>query len=384
MTRFELALSAYRRHVGRMIFTVLSVAMAFAIFVVLAAIAHGMDGHISMAAAQRLDTEPAINAPLPISYGATIRATPHVTAVTYDTAFEGYFRDPKQRVLVIGDAVPALFDVYPEIALLNDQKEAYLHDRSGAIVSENVAAKMGWHIGQSIPVEDGPAQTNGSTTWLFHIDGIFHDSLPEGSATFMNAHYDYINDGVPPSARKDTVDKFDALVDDPKNVDGVAAAIDARFSNTSPDTRTQTVQEEALSQMRQFGDVAAIITYVGFAVFGSMLLITGNTMANSVRERTGEFAMMRAIGFGRFEVALIVFRESAILVGTGATLGILVGWGLSRLMAPIMTQILLAFSLTWTAIVLAAVLALFFALATGFLPGRQVARMPVAAALRRM
>ena len=383
MTRFGLALSAFRRHKGRTVFTVLSVAMAFAIFVVLAAIANGMDGHISMAAAQRLDTEPAINAPLPVSYGATIRATPHVKAMTYDTAFVGYFRDPKQRVLVIGNAVPSLFDVYPEVALPNDQKEAFLHDRSGAVVSDEVAAKMGWHVGQTIPIQDGPAQANGSRTWLFHIDGIFHENMPEGTARFMNAHYDYINDGIPPSARKDTVDKFDSLVDDPKNVDSVAAAIDARFTNASPDTRTQTVQEEALSEMRQFGDVGTIITYVGVAVFASMLLIIGNTMANSVRERMGEFAMMRAIGFGRFEVALIVFRESAILVGTGAILGMLVGWGLSRLMAPVMTQVLLAFSLTWTAIALAAVLALFFALATGFFPGRQVARMPVAAALRR-
>jgi putative ABC transport system permease protein len=384
MTRFGLTLSAFRRHIGRTIFTVLSVAMAFAIFVVLAAIENGMDGHISLAAAQRLDTEAAINAPLPLGYEATIRATPHVKAVTYDTAFVGYFRDPKQRVLVIGDAVPSLFDVYPEVALPNDQKEAFLHDRSGAVVSDEVAAKMGWHIGQTIPVQDGPTQANGSRTWLFHIDGIFHENMPEGSARFMNAHYDYIDDGLPPSARKDAVDKFDTMVDDPKNVDSVAAAIDARFANSSPDTRTQTVQEEALSEMRQFGDVGAIITYVGLAVFASMLLITGNTMANSARERLNEFAMMRAIGFGRVELAFIVFRESLILVGTGAALGLLVGWGLVRLMAPVMTEILISFSLTWWALAVAAVLALFFALVTGFLPGRLIARMPVAITLRRV
>ena len=384
MTRFRLALSAFRRHIGRTIFTALSVSTAFAIFVVLAAIENGMDGHISLASAQRLDVEPAINAPLPLSYAATIRATPHVTAVSYNTAFVGYFRDPKQRVLVIGNAVPSLFDVYPEVSLPDDQKQAFLHDRSGVMVSDEVAAKMGWHIGQTIPVQDGPAQANGSTTWLFHIDGIFHDSLPEGSARFMNAHYDYLNEGLPASGRKDTVDKFDAMVDDPKNVDSVAAAIDARFANSSPDTRTQTVQEEALSQMRQFGNVGAIITYVGLAVFASMLLITGNTMANSVRERLNEFAMMRAVGFSRVELAFVIFREAAILVGVGAALGLLMGWGLVRLMEPVMTDILISFSLTWWAVAAAAAMALFFALATGFLPGRQVARMPVAATLRRM
>ena len=96
--------------------------------------------------------------------------------------------------------------------------------------------------------------------------------------------------------------------------------------------------------MRQFGDIGVILTSVGFAVFASMLLITGNTMVNSVRERLSEFAMMRALGFGRRQLALIVFRECAILIGLGAALGLLAGWGVTRLMAPVMTTLLRSFS----------------------------------------
>jgi putative ABC transport system permease protein len=385
VTRIRLALSGYRRHIGRTVFTVLSVAMAFAIFAVLAAINEGLTGNISLVAAQRLNTQPAINAPLPLSYAATIRATPHVTHVTYGTGFSGYYHDPKQNFFVSGNGLPELFDVYPDFQIPAEQKTAFLHDRSGAIIRDNCAEKMGWRVGQTLPIEGGPAQLNGSTTWYFHIDGVYHDELAESECNgLIIAHYEYINEGQPRGPRTDTVNSFIELVDDPKNVDRAAAAVDERFATSSPDTRTQTDQEETLSAMRQFGDIGAIITYVGLAVFASMLLITGNTMANSVRERMGEFAMMRAIGFGRLEVALVVFREAVLLVGAGAVLGILIGWGVSRLMAPAMAHVLSGFSLTWPAIAIAALLALFFALATGFLPGRRVARMPVAATLRKV
>ena len=382
MTRFGLALSAFRRHVGRTIFTVLSVAMAFAIFIILAAINEGLSGHLDMAAAQRLDTQAAVNAPLPVSYAATIRAMRHVTAVAYSTSFQGYFRDPKQRVFVAGFATPAIFAVFPDFEMPDDEKQAFLRERGGVLVGDKLAAKMGWHVGQLVPVQGGPAQLNGSTTWNLHIDGIFRSKTDDDGAGFVIAHYEYVNEGQPPSARKDTADFFTEMVDDPKNVDATAAAIDARFANTSPDTRSQTQQQESQSYMRQFGDIGAIITYVGLAVFASMLLITGNTMANSVRERLNEFAMMRALGFSRFEVTLIVLREAAILVGAGAALGVLVGWGLSKLMKPVMVQVLNSFSLTWTAVATAALLACLFALATGFLPGRRVASLPVAATLR--
>jgi putative ABC transport system permease protein len=384
MTRFGLALSTFRRHKGRTIFTVLSVATAFAIFIVLAAIERGMDGHIDLAAAQRLNTEPAINAPLPVSYGATIRTVPHVTSVTYSNGFPGYFRDPKKTVFVDGAELPAFFEVFPAFELPADQKAVFMHDRTGIIVRDIFAEKMGWHVGETIPIQGGLAQANGNTTWLFHLDGLFRNRLFEGTGGLIVAHYEYINEGLPPGARKDTVDVFAEMVDDAKNVDRVAQLVDARFANSSPDTRTQTDQEETVSAMRQFGDIGAIITAVGFAVFASMLLITGNTMANSVGERLGEFAMMRALGFSRLDLTFAIFREAVLIIATGAALGILAGWGLVRLMQPVMTRMLLSFSLTFGAVAVAALFALVFAVATGILPSRRVASMPVAATLRRM
>ena len=384
MSRFGLALSAFRRHIGRTIFTVLSVATAFAIFTILAAIEQGMDGSISLASAQRLTTRSRINSPLPLSYGAVIRSIPGAVAVTNLTGFPGYFRDPKQNVPIMAFSIPAVLKIYPEFTIPDDQRQAFLHDRQGALVGDVLARKYGWHVGETIPVQGGPAQQNGSTTWIFHIDAIYHADLPTGYQEFFVINYDYLNDGLAPSPRKDTVDEFTLLVDNPKDMDRVAQAIDARFTNASPDTLTESEQQEMASAMRQFGDIGAIVTYVGLAVFASMLLITGNTMANSVRERMGEFAMMRALGFGRLQLAFVVLREAALLIGAGAAIGVLAGWGLSMLMAPVMTHLLMGFAVTWVTVALAAVFAALFALATGLLPGRRIAQMPVAATLRRI
>jgi putative ABC transport system permease protein len=314
------------------IFTVLSVATAFAIFTILATIEQGLNGKLSLASAQRLDTSPTLNIPLPVSYAATIRSIPGVAQITYQAAFGGYFQDTNNGVAVLAFAMPSVLKVYPEFSIPIDQQKAFVHDREGAVVGDVLARKMGWHVGETVPIQGGPPQKNGSTTWLFRIDGTYHTSLPAGFQEFFLVDYDYFNDGLAASPIKDTVQQITTLVDDPENMDRVAHAIDARFTNSSPDTRTESEQQETMSALRQFGDVGSIITYIGIAVFASMLLITGNTMANSVRERMGEFAMMRAVGFGRLQLAFIVFREAAILIGTGASLGVLAGWGISKLM----------------------------------------------------
>ena len=383
MTRLGLAFSAFRRHKGRVIFTVLSVTTAFAIFTILATINEGMNGKMSLASAQRLDTSPTMNIALPVSYAATIRSIPGVADITYEAGFDGYFQDPKKGISVLAFAVPSVLKVYPEFSIPADQQTTFLHDREGAIVGEVLARKMGWHVGETVPIQGGLAQKNGSTTWMFHIDGTYRTDLPSGYQEFFLVNYDYFNEGLAASPIKDTVGQITTLVDDPKNIGRVAHMIDARFTNSTPDTRTESEQQETMSALRQFGDVGSIITYVGIAVFASMLLITGNTMANSVRERMNQFAMMRALGFGRLQVAFIVFREAAILIGAGATLGVLAGWGVSKLMEPIMAPVLRGFAMPWTAVVIAAALALLFALATGCIPGRRVANLEIATTLRR-
>jgi len=216
MSRFGLALSAFRRHIGRTIFTVLSVATAFAIFTILGAIEQGMNGNMSLVAVQRLDTFSRVNSSLPQSYAAQVRSVRGVVAVTYLTFFEGYFRDPKNEVPVMAASVPSVLALYPEFLIPDDQKEAFLHDKQGALVGNEIAAQMGWQVGHTVPVQGGPAQQNGSTLWTFHIDGILHTDLPSGFRHAFIVNYDYFNDGLAASPTKDTVNEIDSLVGNPR------------------------------------------------------------------------------------------------------------------------------------------------------------------------
>lgn len=384
MSRFGLALSAFRRHIGRTIFTVLSVATAFAIFTILGAIEQGMNGNMSLVAAQRLDTFSRVNSSLPQSYAAQVRSVRGVVAVTYLTFFEGYFRDPKNEVPVMAASVPSVLALYPEFLIPDDQKEAFLHDKQGALVGNEIAAQMGWQVGHTVPRSGrtGAAKRQHAVD-LPHRRHPSHRSSV-GLQTCLYRQLRLFQRWAGGVAHERYGERDRLARRQPKDMDRVAVAIDNKFTNASPDTRTESEQQEAMSAIRQFGDIGTIVTYVGLAVFASMLLITGNTMANSVRERMGEFAMMRALGFSRLQLVFIVLRESALLIGAGAALGVLAGWGVSILMAKVMMRVLESFAVTWVTVALAAAFALLFALVTGLLPGRRVADMPVATTLRRM
>lgn len=384
MTRFGLALSAYRRHVGRTLFTILSVATAFAIFTLLAAIRQGLSGQIDYTQAQRLIT---INLmmngdTLPVSYGQKIAAIPGVSVVSYSKQFMTYYRRPGNAVAVLAFP-PNVLKVYPEFKFPGTaQRRSFLSDRRGAIAGPALAARMGWKVGDMIPLEGGPVQKNGSTTWLFHLDGIYSANLPEGYQSLFVTNYDYYNEGIADPRLKDRVYQFDTLISNPRDIARISHAVDRAFADSTPQTLTFSEQQMTLSGLREFGDVGAIISYIGAAVFFSMLLITGNTIANSVRERLNEFAMMRALGFGRWRLMRLVLLESLLLTGAGALLGIAAGWEICRLISPSITEILQGFTVTASAIGIGAALSLLFAIAIGAGPGWRVTALSVANSLR--
>jgi putative ABC transport system permease protein len=385
MTNLTLIWSVFRRHKARTVFTILSVMMAFAIFTFLAAINEAMTGQINYTLAQRIITVNKLmnGAALPVSYASRIESVPGVSLVAWSREFSAWYRKPDNRVAVLAFS-PNVLKLYPEFKFPEvSARTAFPGDRRGAIIGPALARQMGWKVGETVPLQGGPPQKNGSTTWYFHIDGIYQAQLPVGYQSLFVTNYQYYNEGVADSRLKDSVYQFDTLIADPRRISRVAHAIDGRFASSSPQTMTFSEQQATLSGLREFGDIGAIISSIGMAVFFAMLLITGNTMANSVRERTGHFAMLRALGFSRWRLAGLVLFESLLLTGTGAALGLLLGWEICRLVSPSIVGILQAFSVTWSAVGLAAVLALAFALIGGAWPGRRVTTLSIAGALRR-
>jgi len=226
-------------------------------------------------------------------------------------------------------------------------------------------------------------QQNGSGTWYFHLLGIYHADLPTAYQNFFIGHYQYFNEGVADPKLKDVVFQYIERIDDPRNATRISNAIDAQFANASPQTLTQSEVEEAVSFIRQFGNITAMVIYVGIAVFFSLLLIVGNTLAQSVRERTSEFAMFRALGFRRAWIVLLIFQESLLLILSGSLVGLILGYLATRLLYPGVGNLLQTFGMTWGAVGLGIALGAVFGIIAALVPMRRVTRLQVAEALRR-
>ena len=376
--------SALRRRKARTLFTFLSVVVAFVLFSVLAAVRQGMLGQLTISVAERLETNNKISqgSPLPVSYYGKIVTVPGVTAVTYLNGFQGYFKDPRDRLQVLVFS-PTFLQVYREATLPPAQMHAWLTDRQGVIVGPALVRRMGWKVGETIPIQSKVPQKDGSTTWYFHLDGIYHADLPAAYQSFFVAHYRYFNESVANPRLQNIVFQYIERITDPRDATAIASAIDGLFKNSSPQTLTQSEAAETISYIRQFGDVSAMVIYVGIAVFFSLLLIISNTLAQSVQERTAEFAILRGLGFERGWLARLVLQESLLLIVSGAVLGLALGYEVTRLLYPSVGNILQTFALTWGAAGLGILLSIVFALLAGLVPVQRITRLRVAEALRK-
>jgi putative ABC transport system permease protein len=383
MSDLGLIFAVYRRHKTRTLFTVLSVAVAFAILLVLTALSHGITGLTSNAQAQRLVII-GKSSNTPVNYAAKIATVAGVVAVDYQAGFAGWVGDQRHWVYAMGVPFAAHMRVHPELHVSNGEYRAMQTDRQGAVAGAALARKMGWKIGDIVRIQGGPPQMGGNPTWSFRLDGIFTSTLPDSTQQYLAVHYDYVNEGRADIFNRDKIDNIFVLADDARHISRIARAIDERFAHSQPNTQTFPEQLLTAAVVKSFGDVGAILTAIAAAVFASMLLVVGNTMAGSVRERMNEFAMMRALGFTRRRLARQVLGEATLMIGIGAALGVFLGWQICTALAPTISQVAPYFMVTWQALALALALAVGFSLLTGLLPARRVTRLDIARALRRI
>lgn len=383
MNIFVFLLGAYKRHATRTIFTFLSIVIAFTIFGLLAALRHGVSGQLTYAVAQRLNTSNANlqGGGMPISYYQKIASVSGVIAATYIFTFNGYYKDPHNRVS--GFFVPSnnVFKIYPEFKLTQNERQAWLIDRQGAIVGPALAKQMGWKAGDTIPVQLMP-QKNGSTTWYFHLDGVYVTDLPAVYQSYFVAHYDYFNEsgGIP--VFQNTAGEFIERIGDPRNAQRISNAIDAIFTHSSPQTFTEPEQTETVSYLRQFADIYAMSLYVGLAVYISLLLIVANSMAQSVRERTNEFVLLRVLGFRHLRIVSLIWLESLLLMMAGTVAGLVLGYCAVLLLYPHVANLLSTFSLTWQPVLWGILLCVIFSLLASVVPVQRIAHLHVGAVLR--
>jgi putative ABC transport system permease protein len=326
MKYLPLLLAALLRKKTRTVLTLLSVAAAFTLFGMLDAVRVAFNAPQSVAGIDRLVVASrfSIIQPLPYGYLVRIEKVPGVKSVAYANWFGGVYQDPKNFFANIAVSLPSYLDIYPDIVLPEQQKQAFLTTRTGAVVGESLARRFGWKIGDRIPLQATIfPHRNGGNVWTFDLVGIYRAAQPElrGMEQQLLFRYDYFDEGR--QSGQGTVGWYIVKVEDPAGADRVAQAIDHLFANSSDETKTQSEREFQLSFAKQIGDIGLIVTAIMGAVFFTLLLLTGNTMAQAIRERIPELAVLKSIGFTNRAVLLLVLSESVLLLSLGGLAGLL-------------------------------------------------------------
>jgi putative ABC transport system permease protein len=384
MKFFFLVFQNLKRRAVRTGFTAGAIFIAFLLFGMLVAVRVAFSGGVEVTGADRLTTthKVSIILPLPISYGERIAQVPGVREVTHANWFGGVYKDPKNFFPQMAVDPQTYLDIYPEVTLPAEQKKAWLADRSGAIVGRKTAEKFGIKVGDHMPIlATIYAKRDGSRVFDFNVDGIY--DAPEGfDTTGFLFQYDYLKESAP-GYSADKVGWYIFGVKDPKNAQRIADAIDAMFKNSAAETKTSTEKAFAEGFAKQTGNIGEIIAFIISAVFFTLLLIAGNTMAQSVRERTNELAVLKTLGFGDRLVMALVLTESCLLTLVGATGGLGVAYLLALRGDPT-PGFLPLFRLPAGQLSVGFLLALALGLVTGAMPAWQAMRLRIVDALRRV
>ena len=367
----------------RLILTILSFAVALFLFAFLAVVRGAFTRGADIEGADRLVTinRVSIIQPLPLAYRDKIQRIPGVEAVTHNNWFGGVYQDEKNFFPQFVIDVENQRKVIPELVVPEDQWQNFVKDRQGAIAGAKTAQRFGWKIGDRIPIKATIYGGNG--TWEFNLDGIYHSTHTGGDESQFWFQWDYLEERVP-ERFKGNVGWYVIKLDSPDHAVSVAKAIDEMAANSSFETKTETESEFAASWVKQFGNIQFLIITIGSVVFFTLLLVTGNTMAISVRERVGELAVLKAIGFSDRWVLFFVLAESLTIALVGGALGL----GLALLAIPALgaalNGMLPTLILSPAVLSLGLAIALFVGVISGILPGIGAMRLRVVNALRRV
>jgi putative ABC transport system permease protein len=366
----------------RLVLTLGSFAVALFLFSLLALIKQAFSAGVDVAGVDRLVVinRTSIIQPLPISYRDRILRIPGVKRVTYDNWFGGVYQDPKNAFSQFAIDVENQRKVFHELVVPDDQWQTFLKDRQGAIVGASIAKRFGWKIGQRIPIQG----TIFPGTWEFNIDGIYTGQRKGDDLTQFWFHWDYLYERAK-NIVQGTVGWYTVLIENPDDAVRIVKTIDNEFANSPYETHTDTEKAFATGFAKQLGNIGFLVIAIGTIVFFTLLLVTGNTMAISVRERTGELAVLKAVGYSDRFVMLLVLAEAMLVAAVGGGLGLLTAAGFSIVLAATPMHNFIPFANLSASVALIGLgLTLLFGAASGFLPALGGLRLRVIDALRRV
>jgi putative ABC transport system permease protein len=372
-----LVLANLGRHKRRVLLTIASVALALFLFASLRTVVTTLARSAQFGSTRRLVVQNATGLifPLPLSYANRLKADKGISAVTWANWFGGRYGDGKRFFAQFAIDPESYLAMYPEISVPEDQRQAFIKERSSALIGRRLLDIFGWKLGQNITIQG----TIFPGDWTFTIRGVYTPTDPVINDDAMFFHHDYLEERT---GRPGIAGWYIVEIADPNNAAGMAKMVDDQFRNSSAPTKTGTEQAFNASFATMWGNVSLLMGTIGMAVVFAILLVTANAMMMSARERTKEVAVLKTIGFGNGRLFGMVMLEAGIITAIGA----LIGLGGAKLLYKTSNfnagGFLPGFDVTIDTLLMGAGVALLLMLASGLVPAIRAARLPVVQALR--
>ena len=368
------------RKKARTTLTIGSFMVALFLYGLLVAIKVAFAGGADVAGVDRLNVinKTSLIMPLPYSYRERLAAMPGIAGVTFATWFGGVYQDERNFFPQFAVDAESWLKVYSEYVVPDDQRRAFLADRQGCLVGRKLAKRFGFRVGDRIPLRG----TIWTGTWEFNVVGIYDGNRPEVDTTPMLFRFDYLEERR--AFGKGTVGWYVVKLANPDDEVAVTKRIDDVFANSPYETLTQTEKAFAASFAKQMGNIEFLVLVIGSVVFFTLLLVAGNTMAIAVRERTGELAVLKTVGFTDVGVLGLVMAETLLIAGQGGVLGLALAKLFTMGGDPTGGFLGGNFYLGWGSLGLGLALAMAVGAVAGILPATSAMRLKVVDALRRV
>lgn len=376
--------SNLKRKKLRTALTLLSILVAFVLYALLCTIKEAFTAGISAAGADRLVVRHKISLimTLPVTYGPRMEQIPGVASAADFTWFNGIYQNEPKNFFGSFPTTPEKFlPMFPEILLPEEQKQAWLKTRTGAIVGEQLVKRFNWKIGDHIPLTSPIWPRKGDGAWEFDIVGIYKGAKKSTDTTGFYFRYDYFDEGR--ARGEGLVGWYGVQVKDPDRAAEIAKAIDNEFANSPHETKAEPEGAFIQGFAQQIGDIGKILIAILSAVFFTILLVAGNTMGQSVRERTEELGVLKSLGFTNQRVLALVLAESCLLAAVGGLLGLGLTWLVITITGSPVPNMLPIFYLPPRFVVIGVGLVFALGVLAGILPALQAMRLQIAVALRR-